>query len=273
MFLGLVQDIPNGQINPLIQFNNRWSLTKNSNVLQLISNVCPHQNSLLTTKVCNDTVICPYHGLKFNSQGSCNTHEYKLDTLPVSIVSNMVFSMLLDFEYPIDLSHMKLVEQRVDAVKCTPEIIMDVFLDIDHIPVAHPGVYDKIDITDISQIKYDFFTYGSHQYVIADDDSHIVDADKKYKLGALWTAVYPNITIEWQPGALFVNVAVANGNDTNVVVYKYRDSRYNEHSWVVNSNIWEEAWQQDRDLCERIVEHPTRNLPPLKMHYLNAIKK
>jgi nitrite reductase/ring-hydroxylating ferredoxin subunit len=263
MFLGLVQDIGLGQIHPLIQLNNRWSLTNNNNVFALMSNVCPHQNSLLTIKPCQESVTCPYHGLKFNVTGE------GLDTQSVFNKHGMLFSTDEVFNYPIDLSYMQLVEQRIDAVDATKDIVLDVFLDIDHIPIAHPGVYDKINITDISKIQYDFFSNGSHQYVYADNTHHIIDSDCKYGLGALWTTVYPHTTIEWQPGALFVNVAL----DNNVIVYKYKDTRYPEPTWKINSDIWEEAWQQDKDLCAMIIELPNRNLTPLKQHHRDAIKK
>jgi nitrite reductase/ring-hydroxylating ferredoxin subunit len=272
MFLGLIQDIPERQIIPLAHFKNHWALTKNKDTFTLISNVCPHQNSLLTTKSCNGATVCPYHGLKFNSLGECENSHYQLETKPVTVKNNMLFSDCF-IDFPIDLSYMTLVEQRLDLVKCAPGIVIDVFLDIDHIPVAHPGVYDKIDITDISKINYDFVENGSIQYVYADCNKHIIENDKHYGLGAVWATLYPNTTIEWQPGALFVNVAIANGDNTNVIVYKYRDSRYNDESWVKNSNIWEEAWYQDRMLCEGIVAQPTKNLPALKQHYLNAIRK
>jgi choline monooxygenase len=216
-------------------------------------------------------VTCPYHGLKFNSLGECDNARYHLASKPVAIQHGMIFTEVVAFDFPIDLSHMTLVEQRVDNVKCTPSIVLDVFLDIDHIPVAHPGVYDAIDITDISKIDCDVFDGGSYQRVPADNDAHMIDADKQYGLGAMWVTLYPNITIEWQPGALFVNVALTKGEYTDVVVYKYRDTRYNDDSWTLNSDVWETAWAQDRELCERIVALPSKNIPLLKLHHLHAL--
>jgi len=259
MFLGLVQNLSDNQIRPLLQLNKHWALTKNNDHISLLSNVCPHQNSLLAKKVCSDVMVCPYHGLRFDSMGTGLDNSYQLETKPVYTVGNMLFSEQIEFDYPIDLSFMQLVECRVDSLKTSPEIFIDVFLDIEHIPVVHRGVYDKIGITDVSTIRTEFFDCGSHQFVQDQD--------------AVWTTIYPNTTIEWQQGALFVNVAVATATGTDVVIYKYRDSRISDAEWVLNETVWEEAWAQDKELCENIVAVPVNNLSDLKLHHLNAIKK
>jgi nitrite reductase/ring-hydroxylating ferredoxin subunit len=260
MFLSLTQDLNNNQVKPLSQFNNHKTLSKVDNIVKLMSNICPHQNSILTKNKC-DTLVCPYHGLKFSADGVGQDSEYVLDTQSVYDISGMLFSVPLNFSYPIDLSSMVLVEERIDFVKTTPEIFMDVFLDIDHIPVAHPGVYDKIGITDISQIEYDFFDQGSYQFVYTGD-----------QLTALWTAVYPGTTIEWQQGALFVNIAVEATDGIVVTILKYQDSNYS-NMWELNEQIWEQAWKQDKELCEMIISLPTKNLSKLKKHHRNAIRK
>ena len=270
MFLGLTQDLSNSQVKPLLQFSKHWSLSKKDDNITLLSNICPHQNSMIAKTKCG-TLVCPYHGMTFGIDGNGVGNKHKLKQRTVFSNGNMLFDCAEQFPYPVDLSYMELVEERVDFINTSVEIFMDVFLDIDHIPVAHPDVYDKIDISNISKIKYDFFTNGSHQYVTADDNQHIIKDDKQYNLGALWTAVYPGTTIEWQPGALFVNEAIKTHNGVNVYVFKYRDSRYSEDMWTLNSDIWEEAWGQDKDLCEMIVSLPTNDLSKLKQHHRNAI--
>jgi hypothetical protein len=148
-------------------------------------------------------------------------------------------------------------------VNASVETIMDVFLDINHIPVAHAGVYDQIGITNISGLVYKTFDGGSIQFVPPQSNSHMIAQDQELNLGACWMALYPGTMIEWQPGALFVTVATNSG----VQVYKYRDTRYPLGSWNINEDVWELAWSQDKTLSENIVEIGHTNLDQLKQHH------
>jgi hypothetical protein len=162
---------------------------------------------------------------------------------------------------------MVLQEHREDIVNALPEIIMDVFLDIAHIPVAHKGVYDAIGITNVSDLQWSLFSNGSIQFVPSQDNRHIIEDDQQYNLGAAWMAIYPGTMIEWQPGALFVTIAQPHTQGSCVQVYKYQDTRYSDNSWSVNQQVWELAWTQDKQLSELIVSVPHENLDDLKQHH------
>jgi hypothetical protein len=177
--------------------------------------------------------------------------------------STMLFDQPVVYNFPIPTEHFELVEHRRDIVDASIETIMDVFLDIVHIPVAHAGVYGRIGITDISRLVYEIFDGGSVQFVPPQSNSHMIAQDQDLNLGACWMALYPGTMIEWQPGALFVTVATDNG----VQVYKYRDIRYPTSSWHINEDVWELAWSQDRALSENIVEIGHNNLDQLKQHH------
>jgi hypothetical protein len=175
----------------------------------------------------------------------------------------MLFDRPVRYSFPIPTEHFELVEHRQDTVNASVETIMDVFLDIAHIPVAHAGVYDRIGITDISRLGYETFDGGSVQFVQPQSNSHMIAQDQELNLGACWMALYPGTMIEWQPGALFVTVAHNKG----VEVYKYCDTRYPPSSWQINKDVWELAWRQDQDLSENIVEISYNNLDKLKQHH------
>ena len=118
---------------------------------------------------------------------------------------------------------------------------MDLFLDVDHIPTVHQGVYDQIGITDFSDIKWEYYTNGSTQFVY-----------DKQGLAAAWIAVYPYTMIEWQRGSLFVTVIEKQNTDqSNVHVFKYTDD---SDQWDLNNTVWETAWKQDREQAELINE-------------------
>jgi|LakMenEpi03Aug12_release.lakeMendotaPanAssembly.Ray.scaffolds.fasta_scaffold206757_2 phenylpropionate dioxygenase-like ring-hydroxylating dioxygenase large terminal subunit len=268
MFLALEQDLPNNKIIPLPQFNNQVSIV-NTEQYRLISNICPHQNSKIA-KSATEHLRCPYHGMTFDCQGKGTNNNYELKTWDTYRTQTMLFDKPVD-HFPIATHNMTLVEHRQDYVNASTHVIMDVFLDIDHIPVAHQGVYDQVGIHSVDNVSWTIFENGSIQYVPAQDTDHILESDKIYNLGAVWMAVYPGSMIEWQPGALFVTVACKRGLGSAVQVYKYRDTRYDQNSWDLNEQVWELAWSQDRALAEGICLLAENNLDDLKKHYRNWI--
>ena len=267
MFIALTQDIPDNHIVPLPQYNNRVSVA-NTGTFSLLSNVCPHQNSRIA-KSSTDHLQCPYHGLRFDCHGKGIDNEYLLETWPLYKNQTMLFDQHVSCIFPIDTQYMSLIEHRQDIVKATPDIIMSVFLDIDHIPVTHAGVYDQIGIMDTSKITWDTFDNGSIQFVPKQQNSDMIHDDQSYNISACWMAIYPGTMIEWQPGALFVTVAHSiNEHSSQVQVYKYKDNRYWEEAWDLNSSVWEQAWAQDKELAEMITHPAVENLNDLQQHYM-----
>lgn len=265
MFLALKQDLAPNTVTPLAQHNNNLCVA-HTNGFHLISNVCPHQNSRI---VCEPTkhLKCPYHGLEYTLHGQGINNDFDLATMPVYSDQVMLFDQPMTGVFPVNVGYMQLMQHREDVVKATPNVIMDVFLDIEHIPVAHAGVYNNIGITHFDNILCSYFDQGSLQVVPAQHTLHIHDDDQHYGIGACWMAVYPGTMIEWQPGALFVTVAVPDPQGSRVQVYKYRDTRYSMLDWSNNSTVWETAWHQDRKLAENIVAPATENLDELKSHH------
>lgn len=261
MFLGLKQDFKLDHATPLPQYNKMWSVVHRADEFHLLSNVCPHQLSKIN-KCRSSELTCPYHGMKFDLLGKGLNNDFALSKKICYDDGAMLFTQPIVHTFPVSTDHFKLVEQRRDIVNAPIDIIMDVFLDIDHIPVAHPGVYDKVGITNIDNLTYKTFDGGSIQFVPAQSDSHMIEEDRKLGLGACWMALYPGTMIEWQPGALFVTIATAAG----VEVFKYRDSRYSTLDWSNNTIVWETAWAQDKELSENIVNLSYANLDDLKKH-------
>jgi phenylpropionate dioxygenase-like ring-hydroxylating dioxygenase large terminal subunit len=262
MFLAHKNDIENNQYKPLTQFNNKSVLVKTQDI-KLISNVCPHQKSLLAISSGEGARVCPYHGWSFDIDGNplgsglaaCKNLK-PLETNQVYEWNNLLFSQPIDLPQAnfIDTSYLKLMETRIDQVKADPKNIMDLFLDVDHIELVHREVYDQIGMPDIRQVDWHFYPWGSLQ---------LVPGPGGY--GAAWIAVYPGTMIEWQDGAMFITVIQPRSN--NVLVYKYRDTRSSDAKWQMNSNIWETAWAQDKAQAELITEFNQDNLEEAKMHF------
>lgn len=258
MFLAHKNHIKEGQYIPLEQYNKTKVLTYNNGKYQLISNICPHQQSIISVKKGSGNRTCPYHNWTFDIDGNpltsgrtiCKNNNplitetvYEWDNLLFSTpVTNIPFLQLNDFQ---------LIEQRVDIVNANPITVMDLFLDVDHIPTVHKGVYEQLGI-DTTQVSWNYYDNGSDQTV----------------KGAKWIAIYPNTMIEWQQGALFITVTTEiNECQSKVCVFKYRDPNMHEKIWEMNVHVWETAWAQDKYQAELIVGINYDNLETPKQHY------
>jgi len=266
MFLGHVTDVADNGYKPLQQFQNKKVLVKENEKYSLISNICPHQKSLISTKAHFGNRMCPYHNWTFDISGkpisSGRTGSYCKNTMPLEVdevyeYQGLLFNTPISFPIIKDFKNLKLVEERVDIVKAKPENIMDLFLDVDHIECVHPGVYDKVGIDSI-KVEWAYHNNGSIQTV---------------RQGAVWIALYPYTMIEWQQGMLFVTIAEkVNEKESKVYIFKYRDMSLSLSEWLINETVWETAWYQDKTQAELLTEFTETNIEPSKHHYRQWLK-
>lgn len=267
MFLAHINSIKNDEYTVLDQYNKERVLV-NNNGYKIISNICPHQKSIISSNAGKGNRICPYHGWEFTIGGSpvnsgktasyC-VNDKELKNFPVYEWSSLLFDSEIDFDKSFDFSNLILTEQRVDVVKSSTKNIMDIFLDVDHIPLIHKDVYEKIGFERIDDVEWSYYNNGSIQEVQGK---------------AIWAAIYPNVMIEWQLGSLFITVAVEKEkNLSEVHVFKYRNKDSSEYEWKFNETTWETAWKQDRDQAERMFIENSTNLEEQKIHYKNWLTK
>jgi phenylpropionate dioxygenase-like ring-hydroxylating dioxygenase large terminal subunit len=265
MFLAHKDEIEKNNYKPLEQFNKRKVLVC-SDELQLVSNICPHQKSIISLVSGQGNRVCPYHNWSFDLKGNPLTsgrtshyckNEKNLETHSVFDWNHLLFTEKINFDIDVSFRDLILMEERIDFVEADFKTIIDIFLDVDHIQSVHSGVYDLVGITN-TDVLWKYYDYGSVQTV---------------EQGALWITVYPYTMIEWQLGSLFVTVAQPHGiNQTKVCVFKYADKNYLEQ-WKLNEKVWEIAWKQDRSQAEIISEFSTENLEPQKIHFRNFLKE
>ena len=286
MFIAHKNDLLNQNNVSLIQFDDRKFVSKDSNLYRLFSNVCPHQGSLLVQKESCD-IKCKYHGWAWDKNGNPISNgttkmlnEFNIKPKLLDVQKDLIFTTQVNLEdvSEIDLSHMSLVEKRIDQVNATYRTIIDVFLDVDHIPVVHKDLYENIGIAEFADVSWKYYDWGNVQLV-----NKSIDYSKEFKstllgipeerLSAFWITIYPYTMIEWQPGAMFITVCKpSHDNLTAVSVFKYRDLRYNDCNWKINSSIWETAWEQDKDLCKGIVNINSKFLEESKLHFRQWLK-
>jgi phenylpropionate dioxygenase-like ring-hydroxylating dioxygenase large terminal subunit len=275
MFIAHVNDILPGIKKPLEQYKKTKTISNDDGEYRLYNNICPHQGSLILTEN-SKNFSCRYHGWSWNDQGAptssgstvhvCN--NFKLSSKDVAVQNSLIFSD--DIKLPnlnmVDLSHMQLQEERIDRVKSNFKHIIDIFLDVDHIPVLHVELYDQIGVSGSADVEWRYSENASIQIVkktaeySEEYSKTLLGTEEENQLGSFWLTVYPYTMIEWQPGAMFVTVCVPGNDFTDVCVMKYRDSRYSDLNWKMNSDIWETAWEQDREQSESMArfleKHP-----------------
>jgi phenylpropionate dioxygenase-like ring-hydroxylating dioxygenase large terminal subunit len=283
MFYRHSNDLKNNEYTPI--GDHRKIVACVDRAYHLISNVCPHQKSLISTNKGKGSRVCPYHGWSFNIKGeplgngktTCK-NDYHLDSTPLYEWNKLLFSLPVNCVQFADFSNLELVEHRVDLVEGNAITIMDVFLDVDHIPIVHRGVYDQIGLTNVTEVEWTFYDWGSLQVVPRNTDyreefkATLLEEDKSNPYGAAWLAVYPGTMIEWQPGAVFITVAGNTvNNQTPVQVYKYKDTRYSDQNWLLNNQVWELAWSQDKHQVSLIAEVSDDNLEEAKQHFRRTL--
>lgn len=295
MFLSHKNDISINHYHVLKQKEGTQVVVNNLGSYSIQHNICPHQGSRIRLQDGEGlTATCPYHGWQWDEQGnpvssgtvghsegsSFCKNTSKLRFAPAYEWSGFLFSKPIPLDFDISGDY-RLEEYRQDIINANTIPVMDLFLDIDHIPVVHPGVYDKIDIPNVEQITWKTWEGGSAQLVVGtpDNNSHWNSFIKNKNLShyAAWIALYPGTMFEWQPGAVFVMVNQAiNDRETVSHVWKYRDYNYPEDNWKINEAVWEEAWAQDKAQAEdlepgwRLI--PYENLDKEKQAFRNFLK-
>ena len=268
MFLGHITDLSNGQAKSLDVLENKKVLINSDGVYKIGSNICPHQNSRIISGTKTE-LRCQYHGWSWDMAGTpkdsgassfCNTHQLHMRL--AHLHKGLIFEDKLDFSMlgNLDFENLRLQEYRIDTVNADPKISMDIFLDVDHIPIVHNGVYDLLGIEGKAEVTWDYADWGSMQTV----------SDQTGKVIARWIAIYPYTMIEWQDHALFVT---RNFTDTKMAVWKYKDITDSDENYEINSAMWENAFAQDKAQAEQMVRFPSANLEEAKVHYRNWLNK
>ncbi len=283
MFLGHKNDIHANEwiVYPYLK---DWALSNVDGQFRLVSNVCPHQGSYFNGERGRNSRSCSYHGWSFKIDGtpigSGTTAHVCQNTK--NLEQRTVFEwngFLFSSEHDLPAVHsstdnLELVEKRTINLDCNPIHVMDLFLDVNHIPILHKGVYDQINTPSVNKINWVLGKNTATQLVPVEHQETefyktLLDADKSSDYGAGWFAVYPNTMIEWQPGAWFVTVVHSHKDETLVEVFKYRDTRYSEKNWNINEDVWETAFAQDCKQASRMKKDyvSAENLEPEKLHF------
>ena len=141
-------------------WNKDYVVWRNNSKFHACDNICPHRGaSLAGGKVCNNNIICPYHGYEFNSKGELElvpginikpNIKFNIDSFDIFEQDGWVYlnTFINDNNYTNNIfrepetntSKNRDIFRQVNLnkhFKCYPRILTENSLDIMHIAFVH----------------------------------------------------------------------------------------------------------------------------------------
>ena len=205
--------------------------------LNCFSNVCTHRGNILVEKHCQirDSLLCRYHGRKFNSQGDCvfmpkfenvkgfPSRSDNLTNVPFSKWYNFIFCSL-GGKYKLN-KFFSDMENRIGWMPIedfvyTPELSKDYFVKANwalycdnylegfHIPFVHHDLAKKFKY---DEYAVELFPYSNLQLGIGKKGKDCFDLPKDSKdygknIIAYYFWIFPNMMFNFYPWGLSLNI-------------------------------------------------------------------
>ena len=246
--------VPNvGDYAALAWENEGRILVRNSQGIELMSNVCRHrQAKMLSGRGHADNIICPLHRWTYDLKGELigaphfgETPCLNLSTTPLQQWNGLLFenngidiaALMKNLSVTKDLNFDGYMLDHVEVHECDYnwKTFIEVYLEDYHVEAFHPGLGNFVSCNDL---RWEFGEGYSVQTVgvnaaLTKSGSPVYRRWQEEVLryrngeapphGAIWLTLYPNIMIEWYPHVLVVSTLWPKGpqKTTNVVEFYY----------------------------------------------------
>jgi choline monooxygenase len=252
-YIGHELMVPNtGDYQTLSNENDGRVLVRNSNGIELLSNVCRHRQAIMLNGRGNqENIVCPLHRWTYDLSGSLMGAPHftdkpclNLNKSPIQNWQGMLFDGPRDIHQDLknlgvakDLDFSGYLLDHVEVHECNYnwKTFIEVYLEDYHVEPFHPGLGKFVTCDDLSWEFGDWYSVqtvginnnlkkpGSsvyskwHEAVLKHHDGELP------KHGAIWLTYYPNIMVEWYPGVLCISTLQPLGpNKTrNIVEFYY----------------------------------------------------
>lgn len=245
--------VPNpGDYHVLDWMNRGKVLVRNTNGVELLSNVCRHRQSTLLQGRGNATnIVCPLHRWTYDMQGELLGAPHFPDNpclnLGRSELRNwrgLLFSGKRDVVR--DLAGLSLADQfdfsgylldhvEVMELEQNWKTFIEVYLEDYHVVPYHPGLGNFVTCDDLKWelndawsaqsvgVKNGFAKPGTPAYARWHQALMRFLDGRTPRQGAIWFLYYPNVMIEWYPHVLVVSTLLPRSPEltTNVVEFYY----------------------------------------------------
>jgi choline monooxygenase len=220
--------------------------------IHLMSNVCRHRQSLLLEGRGNtQNIVCPVHRWTYGLDGKLlgapdfsTTPELPLTSTALQSWHGLLFAGKRDvakdlagFDLADDYDFSGYVFDHVQVDECpfNWKTFLEFYLELYHVEPFHPGLKKFVDA---GNYKWGFGERWSWQilgikdgfrYQTSRNYQHYRDAYLRWsngdmpKYGTLWSIYYPNVMLEWYPGALVISTVlpVTPERTINVLEFYY----------------------------------------------------
>ncbi len=246
--------VPNaGDYATLASENEGRMLVRNTEGIELVSNVCRHRQAVMFNGRGNaDHIVCPLHRWTYDLKGELigAPHFEKTPCLNLSKVALQSWNGLLfeqngynvmdklkELSVTRDLDFSGYMFDHVEVQTCNYnwKTFIEVYLEDYHVEPFHPGLGSFVSCADLRWEfgrDYSVQTVGVHAG-LQKSGSEIYRRWQEQVLkfrggeapqyGAIWLTLYPNIMVEWYPHVLIVSTLWPDGpqRTRNVVEFYY----------------------------------------------------
>lgn len=280
--------VPNvGDYQALDWLGHSRALVRNSNGVELLSNVCRHRQAvILKGRGSARNIVCPLHRWTYSLEGKLLGAPHfpsnpclDLATSPLTGWNGLLFAGRRDVADELgalavaknfDFSGFMLDRIEIDEYACNWKTFIEVYLEDYHVEPFHPGLGNFVNV---SELKWEFGEWcsvqtcgvkralarpGSAVYRRWHDQVLRYEENKTPSYGAIWLTYYPNIMVEWYPHSLVVSSIIPRGPEacTNVVEFYYpEDIVLFEREFVeAEQAAYKETAVEDAEICARMTE-------------------
>lgn len=264
---------------------NAQILVRNTNGVELLSNICRHRQAVMLEGRGNaQHIVCPIHRWTYQTNGELLGAPHfpqnpclHLHKTPLQNWNGLLFSGQRDIAkdlgkigvmQDLDFSGYMLDRVEVEEYAFNWKTFIEVYLEDYHVVPFHPGLGNFVDCDDL---KWEFGEQYSVQTVgisnaLRKAGSPIYEKwqeqvlryynGKLPKYGAIWLTYYPNIMVEWYPGTLVISTIVPRGTEacSNIVEFYYLEEiALFEREYVeAEQQAYHETAVEDDTICLRM---------------------
>ena len=277
----------NGDYHAISWLDNAQALVRNSNGVELISNICRHRQAIILKDRGNtQNIICPLHRWTYGLDGKLlgaphfpETPCLDLARTPLQRWNGLLFAGRRDIARDLaalgvmknlDFSGYMLDRVEIEEYACNWKTFIEVYLEDYHVEPFHPGLGRFVNVNDLRWEFGDWYSVqtcgvanrlarpGSPVYQRWHEQLLRYNEGKQPAHGAIWLTYFPNITVEWYPHVLVVSTIVPRGPEacSNVVEFYYpEDIALFEREFVeAEQAAYRETAIEDAEIIARMTE-------------------
>jgi choline monooxygenase len=260
-------------------------LTRNSQGIELLSNVCRHRQAIMLQGRGNtQNIVCPLHRWTYDLQGELLGAPHfaqkpclNLGKTPLQNWQGLLFDGKRDVARDLagmgvaqDLDFSGYMLDRVEVHECNYnwKTFIEVYLEDYHVVPFHPGLGQFVSCEDLNWQFGDWYSVqtvginnflqhpGTGTYKAWHDQVLAFGQGRMPKYGAVWLTYYPNIMVEWYPFTLVISTLLPDGpqRTKNIVEFYYPEEivLFEREFIAAEQAAYMETCLEDDEIAERM---------------------